>query len=274
MSAGTLITKCTPHQKYDQWKGGARTSVLFGISYQHWTVLVDTWGATKEKFKARWSNMGSISRGTATVLSLLLGWWKCFLFFFFIFFKFISSFMFVLFDWCFLFFCWFVFFFLGVFLVFFFLSFILMRTQCLKLRGKKKKRPVKILESLLLWLRSTEKANCCFFISFCFCTCKLPYATPHVAYCMCPFPATLLIPAPLCSSVSSDARHRKSGSLAVSLRNTNERVPCPLTPRCLCVQHLEILGSQGRIPAPWSKAAERMPSPAAPCRKGLFCVFL
>lgn len=99
------------------------------------------------------------------------------------------------------------------------LSFILMRTQSLKLR-EKKKCPVKILERLLLWLRSIEKANCVFYqFLFMHLQAVICY-TLGVSYCTCPFPAMLLIPAPLCSRMSSDAKHRNCGSLAVSSRNT------------------------------------------------------
>lgn len=66
-----------------------------------------------------------------------------------------------------------------------------------------------------------------------------------------PFPCHAAHPSPLCSRVSSDAKHKKDGSLAIEitlylcfwiLRNTNQREPCALPAWCLCVQHLETAG--------------------------------
>lgn len=114
---------------------------------------------------------------------------------------------------------------------------------------------MKILERLLLWLRSIEKANFAFFISFCLASCHVWHPL-CVTDCVCPFPATLLIPAPLCSWMSSHAKHRKGNSLEISLRDRNQRAPSALAAWCLCVQHLGIHDSWGKSPAHWSNVAE------------------
>lgn len=154
MSADTLITKCTPHQKYDQWKGRPRTqSLAFHSSTGvFWWTPGEPWRRSSRQGDQIWT---AYLRGTATVLPPVLGY-KSFLFFF-SFLNFLKSKQTVLCLSCLTVvwgFYWFAFFFSSAVIYF--------NENSIPQTKRKKKCPVKILERLLLWLRSIEKANCVF----------------------------------------------------------------------------------------------------------------